>query len=125
MTKEQFHSFIKLVRLMHHKQQESYSVRNSNSNIVAQAKALEAKVAGKFREFIQTDSQFYEWQNRFVALVKEVRALQAMYYSTRYESVLEKCRAIETKLTNSIIWLEKNHPQIFEPIEKQTSLYDY
>lgn len=124
MTKEQFHSFVKLVRLMHNKQQESYSSNNSNANIIAQAKALEAKVAGKFKEFTDTDTLHYTWQARFVALVKEVRAQQAMYYSTKYDSVLQKCKALESKLRDAIIWMETKHPEIFEPQAKQTTLYD-
>lgn len=109
---------------MHNKQQESYSVHNSNANIVAQAKVLETKVAGKFKEFIDTENQHYEWQGRFVALVKEVRAQQAMYYATRYDSVLLKCRAVESKLQEALAWLETKHPQIFEPLATQKSLYD-
>jgi hypothetical protein len=125
MTKDQFHSFIKLVRLMHNKQQESYSARNNNANLIAQAKALELKVAGKFKEFIDSDPQHYDWQSRFVKLVKEVRAQQAMYYATRYDSVLEKCRATESKLREALAWLETKHPQIFQPIATQASLYDH
>ncbi|MBK8145952.1 MAG: hypothetical protein IPK62_13685 [Bacteroidetes bacterium] len=125
MTKDQFHSFIKLVRLMHNKQQESYCARNNNANLIAQAKALELKVAGKFKEFIDSDPQHYDWQSRFVKLVKEVRAQQAMYYATRYDSVLIKCRAAESQLSEAIKWLESKHPQIFQPLAIQSSLYDH
>jgi len=122
MTKEQFHSFVRLVRVMHNTQQESYSSNNSNSNLVAKSKALEGKVSGKLREFIATVPIFYEWQDRFIHVVKEVRSQQAMYYATKYESVLEKCREKEAILGKAIAYIETEAPQVFGEKVTQATL---
>lgn len=122
-TLEHFHSFVKLVRLMHNTQQESYKAHNGNRNLIAKAKALETKVAAQLREYPTGQyKEFYEWQERFILLVKRVRSDQAMYYSTKYESVLRRCRESEDILGKSIAWIEYHHPAVFTEAAKQTTL---
>lgn len=113
-TKAQFHSFCRLVRMMHNKQQESYAVSNSKRELVAQCKQLEIKVSGKFREYPTGNyHMWYDWQERFILLVKKVRAEQELYYSTRYDAVKMSCRSLETQLGESIRWIENQEPQVF------------
>lgn len=114
-TKAQFHSFCRLVRLMHQKQQESYKVGNSNRSLVAQCKQLETKVGAQFREYPTGQyHMWYEWQERFIQLVKKMRAEQELYYSTRYDAVKIRCKQLEAQMDQSIAWIEAQHPEVFK-----------
>lgn len=121
MNREQFHSFIKLVRLMYNKQQDSYKAHNGNKNLVAQAKALETKVAGKLRD-VQAAQSFYTWQPRFIVVVKEMRAEQEMYYASKHDTVLQRCKQKEATVGTAIAYIETHFPQVFAEISKQAEL---
>lgn len=125
MTKAKFHSFVKLVRLMHNTQQECYKSRNNDKNLVAKAKQLEKKVGLQLIELKSTPI-YYEWQALFLHIVKSTRAEQAMYYATKYIAVLERCQALEKRLGDGILHIEKHNPEVFqeELHTKQASLYD-
>jgi hypothetical protein len=123
-SQAQFQAFVRLVRKMHEVQQECYRESNSNGNKIAQAKSLEQKVSAKLREFPAGQYQpFYDWQLRFVQLVAEVREEQGMYYATKYETVLNRCREKEATLAKSLQWIAVKHPEFFADQSKQTSLF--
>ncbi len=122
MTKKEFHSFVKLVIKMYNTQQDSYKKWNGDSNLVAQARALEKKVSDKLCDFKPNQDVFYNWQPLFLQIVKYVRAEQAMYYATKHDNVLARCKGYESRLGNAIIYINTHSPEVFEEEAVQTTL---
>lgn len=112
MDTKSFHSFVRLVRKMHHAQQDSYNAHNRDKQKIAVAKALEQKVSKQLCDYPTGFTPIYDWQILFINIVKEVRSAQAMYYSTKYESVFQRCKKAETRLGNSFEYIQKTNPEV-------------
>lgn len=122
MTKKEFHSFVKLVIKMYNTQQESYKKRNGDSNLVAKCKALENRVSKGLADYREKTEIFYKWQQRFIEVLKQLRAEQAMYYATKQANSLARCKQHEQSLGNAIIYINTHSPEVFEEEAKQTTL---
>lgn len=126
MNQEAFHSFIKLVRLMHATQQDYFlRGRVGAENALSQARALEKKVDEFLKKFNPETPVFYPWQPNFLALVKALRMEQKNYFQTRYDAIKMRCKKMEAELDKCFVGLESSEPQIFYPKPKpvQSSLF--
>lgn len=126
MTKERFHSFVKLVRLMHTVQQDFFLRGKIGApNAMAQAKVLEKKVDLFLKQFNPATPEHYTWQPNFLALVKALRSEQKLFFETRYDAVKMRCKKMEAELDKCFVQLETSEPQVFRysPKPVQNSLF--
>lgn len=124
-TIHNFHSFIKLVRLMYTEQQNYFKQGSGDKNLLHKCMKLEAKVDKQLHEFHPQSQSFYEWQGKFIALLRLLRTEQKLYFQTRANGAYQRSRSLETNLSNWIEYLEKQYPKIFVHVEeaKQTNLF--
>jgi hypothetical protein len=106
------HEFIRLVNKMDKLQHDCYRSLNKDSNKVSQCKAIEKRVDSELKNVSMLKVE-YPWQNDFIVLVYNVRDIQQQYYLTKYDSVLLRCKQREHTLTQTLINISKQYPEIF------------
>lgn len=124
-TIHNFHSFIKLVRLMYNEQQTFFKQGRRDSNLQRKCMQLEAKVDKQIHEFHPQTTCFYEWQPKFIQLIKALRIEQKMFFQTRSEGSYTRSKGYEKNLDDWLTYLETKYPNIFIHVEeaKQKQLF--
>lgn len=117
-TIHNFHSFIKLVRLMYNEQQNYFKKGSGDGNLLHKCMKLEAKVDKQLHEFHPQSQQFYEWQEKFVGMMRSLRTDQKFYFQTKGDGAYARCKAIEANLAEWLEYLEKQYPKIFVHVDE-------
>lgn len=118
MTKEQFHSYVRLARFW-------FFTFKEKGYGDAKFKQLTLKLESKHREFTAGTTPWYDWQQGFVNLTKKMNSDIREYSLTGYDSSRMRMIQSQESMDKGIAFISNKYPEVFDQTTSpQTSLFE-